>query len=275
MKAARLPPPLRAQLLQAPRSCPPPHSLLHQQRRTFFPNPLSSTTPTQNLTASRTLPYPASAIYSIIADVPKYSTFLPYCQESSITRWSSPDSSGKRWPSEAKLVVGWSNITETFHSRIYCVPERIVEAVGGNTATSLKGDEIAHHDISDPSPNTARESENSPLLTHLLTRWTISPFPYKPAPTQDGAQPRPQDKTNAPAKEQTQVSLSIEYQFASPVYSAMSAAVAPKVAGHLIEAFEKRVRALLGEADTGGPGMGGTQDVPGTREGVIKDGQEP
>ena len=48
-------------------------------------------------------------------------------------------------------------------------------------------------------------------------------------------------------KEQTEVTLAIEFQFASPVYTAMSATVMPLVAGKIIEAFEKRVVDLLDE----------------------------
>ena len=39
----------------------------------------------------------------------------------------------------------------------------------------------------------------------------------------------------------------IEAQFASAVYSALSQAAAPKVAGMMIEAFEKRAKSVLGK----------------------------
>jgi coenzyme Q-binding protein COQ10 len=42
----------------------------------------------------------------------------------------------------------------------------------------------------------------------------------------------------------TDVNLVIEYQFANPVYAALSAAAAPKVAEKMIEAFENRVKAV-------------------------------
>lgn len=74
------------------------------------------------------------------------------------------------------------------------------------------------------------------ILTQLLTRWTVRDFPYKP-PTEESA--------GQPAKEHSQVSLTIEYQFSNPMYSAMSGAVADKVAGVMIEAFEGRVKAVL------------------------------
>lgn len=39
--------------------------------------------------------------------------------------------------------------------------------------------------------------------------------------------------------------LTIEFQFANPLYTALSKAVAPQVAPKMIEAFEKRARKLL------------------------------
>lgn len=210
----------------------PPH---HHHNRTFL------TPPTQNLAASRTLPYPAPAIYSIIADVPSYSTFLPYCTSSAVTAWSRPDGNGTKWPSEARLTVGWKGFEESFTSRIYCVPGTIVEAVGGTTGTRLKREGLEHYDFDAPAPREA----GSGILNHLLTRWTVRPVPLQAAPS-GGA------RGAASAQDRTEVSLNIEFQFANPVYSAMSGAVADKVAGVMIEAFEKRVKAVL---DSKGEGI--------------------
>src|ERR1700753_4023053 len=97
---------------------------LQPQTRTFITPPL------QHLSAQRTLPYPSGPIYDIIAAVPAYSTFLPYCLSSTVTRWSRPDAElQRRWPEEAVLEIGWGAVRERFRSRIYCVPGRIVEAV--------------------------------------------------------------------------------------------------------------------------------------------------
>jgi coenzyme Q-binding protein COQ10 len=228
MKTLRFQP--LAQSLLRCRPIQPP--LLH--RRNFL------TPPTQTLTASRTLPYPAPEIYSIIADIPQYSSFLPYCTSSSVTAWSNSDKNGKKWPSEAKLVVGWKGFEEAFISKIYCVPGSIVEAVAGRTKTTLPKQELAHYDL-DGSHNSSTQEGNG-ILTHLLTRWTVRPFHYKPSPTQGGAQ---ESTTSEPPKEHTEVGLSIEFQFSNPVYSAMSGAVADRVAGTMIEAFEARVKHVL------------------------------
>ena len=65
-----------------------------------------------------------------------------------------------------------------------------------------------------------------------------------------------------PGQEKTEVSLSIEYQFANPMYAALSSAAAPKVAEKMIEAFEKRVRAVIeGPASVKKEGYGTSETV--------------
>ncbi|KAF2499391.1 hypothetical protein BU16DRAFT_423577, partial [Lophium mytilinum] len=210
------------------------------------------------LTASRVLPYAHNDLFNIIADVPSYATFLPYCQRSTVTKWSAADAHGKRWPSEATLVVGYVGVHEGFQSKVYCVAPGegkgntgvgIVEAVSGNGQTRLGPDLIAHH-LQDAAPSEgstqAEAAEgDSGLLTHLLTRWTLRPFMFKPPPGEGDAQPRPQDKADDEALSQTECSVSIEYAFANPIYGAMSAGAAPFVAERMIQAFEERVKDVL------------------------------
>jgi coenzyme Q-binding protein COQ10 len=178
-----------------------------------------------------------------------------------VTRWSNPDSNGQKWPEEAQLVVGWGGIQETFTSKIYCVPGKIVEAVGGRAQTNLKRDEIGHHThapgeskptsptSSSPFPSSlnpfasdATEDPAEGILTHLMTRWTVRPFPDNPPPVRSAPQ---EGNSDLAQKEHTEVSLAIEFQFSNPIYSAMSAAVTDRIAGLMIEAFEGRVKQVL------------------------------
>lgn len=192
-------------------------------------------TEAQSLSATRILPYKSSSLYTLIADVDSYSSFLPYCTESKVNKWSEPDSNGKRWPSEADLKVGWGGFEETFTSRLYCVPGSVVEALGGEAVTTLPKSDLAHHSAALNAPAAANG-----VFQSITTRWTVKPFHYKP-PTG-----RPQtDKTEHPARDQTEVHLTIDFQFSNPIYAALSKAVAPKVAGIMIEAFEVRARKLL------------------------------
>lgn len=67
-----------------------------------------------------------------------------------------------------------------------------------------------------------------------------------------------------PGQEKTEVSLAIEYEFANPMYGALSSAAAPKVAEKMIEAFEKRVKAVVeGPASV-------SQKGSGTSEGILR-----
>ena len=217
----------------------------HDRIRPFVSGPFSGP---QILTASRTLPYPQRAIFDVISDVSTYNTYLPYCRESTVTRLSEPASvDGKRYPEEGKLSVGFNEgVSEEFWSRVYCVPCDVVEAVSGRSETTLDPETIRHHSLRAAGEEDPTRKEA--VLTHLLTRWTLRPFMYKPPPasaTHPSSTHKNHDETSpVPSREKTDVSLHIEFQFANPVYAALSQAAAPKVAEKMIEAFEKRVREM-------------------------------
>ena len=213
-----------------PISALPP--LRTKARRSFITLP---GTEAQSLSATRILPYKSSSLYTLIADVDSYSSFVPYCVESKVTKWSGADKDGERWPSEADLKVGWGGYEEKFTSRLFCVPGSIVEALSGDAVTDIPKASLAHHSATFEAPATANA-----IFQSLSTRWTVKPFHYKP-PT---GQPQT-DKTLHPARDQTEVHLTLNFQFSNPIYAALSKAVAPKVAGMMIEAFEIRARRLL------------------------------
>lgn len=124
---------------------------------------------------------------------------------------------------------------EVFTSRLFCVPGSVVEALSGDAKTSLPKSELSHHGDSVNGPAISNS-----VFTSLSTMWKVKPFHYKP-PTG-----RPQTDTAVePAKDQTEVTLALEFAFANPIYAALSKAVAPKVAGIMIEAFEIRAKRLL------------------------------
>lgn len=252
--------PMARSFLQPTNRLPP---IYQQHRRTFVSNPFSGPS---TLVASRTLQYPHKVIFDIISDVSSYHHFIPYCVSSEVTKHSNPaPSTGKTYPEEAYLTVGFdNNVSEKFYSRIYCVPDTVVEAVSGNSVTSLKADEIGHHNA---RPERAQDpSRNETILTHLSTRWTLRPFPYKPPPT-SATHPSTTHMNHAetspiPGQEKTEVSLAIEYEFANPMYGALSSAAAPKVAEKMIEAFEKRVKAVVeGPASVNHKGSGTSERI--------------
>jgi len=220
--------------------------------RTFF-----SAAPA-DLTASRTLAYPAMKIFDIISDIDSYPQFIPYCQSAKVTSHSKEDEHYKRkWPQEATLIVGYGDqIKESFTSRVYCVPPiseegragmGYVEAVSGEADHNMDESHIEHHKASSGDASAA-SSKDSPM-EYLKTRWTVRAYPFKPSP--DGSKsPKSVDGQEAnsedlAATEMCDVTLSIQYKFRNPMYDMMSRAVAPKLADSMVEAFEKRVRSLL------------------------------
>lgn len=112
-------------------------------------------------------------------------------------------------PAIADLHVGWGGFNEIFTSRLRCVPGVSVEAVSGD-------------------PASADAKAASAVFKSLVTRWHLRPV------RQDSSSPS------------TEVHLTIKYQFVNPLYAAVSAAVSDKVAGLMIEAFEKRALEELG-----------------------------
>lgn len=233
---------------------------------------LSSASTPQTLTATSILPYPAAALYALIADIPAYPTFVPYCTTASTIAFSAPDPLlGKRWPRIADLRVGWGPYDERFRSRVYCLPNTILESVAGEARCSISAKELPHYhnecevergaDVGgkklhadknesqhdDALAGSTAEGTNTSIFTSLLSRWTLREFPFKPPP-RDGSPP-PQEEglaSSEPSRQRTEVGLVIEVQFANPVYAALSQAAGPKVAGIMIEAFEKRAREVLG-----------------------------
>ncbi|KXL43690.1 hypothetical protein M433DRAFT_69315 [Acidomyces richmondensis BFW] len=227
--------PVTTALLQSSKSSPTlshacrlalrPHT--NHFRRPFVSELFNASTSPQRLTASRTLPHPASLIYDVIADVDAYASFLPYCQASTVTKRSAPTATdGKTYPEEAYLSIGFNDsVAERFWSRIYCVPGRVVEAVAGSTETTLTPDEIRHHNPRPQREEDGDQTRNPQILSHLLTRWTLRP--------------------ELLGQEMTEVNLAIEFQFANPMYAALSSAAAPMVAEKMIGAFERRVKSIV------------------------------
>lgn len=180
--------------------------LRHSQRRQFF-NIGASLETTQTLSESKVLPYPREALYELIADVDSYRQFVPYCSRSEVTQWSAADDQGRKWPTQADMHVGWGGFNEAFTSRLRCVPGVSVEAVSG-----------------DPS---GKGEDASAVFKSLVTRWSLRSEPKAPSTS-------------------TIVDLSIRYQFVNPLYAAVSATVSDKIAGMMVEAFERQARARLG-----------------------------
>lgn len=131
-------------------------------------------------------------------------------------------------------MVGYGNLTESFTSRVYCIPGRAVESVGGDAETSLGSQDIRHHlENAAHHPPSKSTGGGNGILTHLRSRWDIDSL----------------------SNDSTKVTLSLEFAFANPMYAALSAGVAPMVAEVMIKAFEGRVQEVM-RRDPGLAGKG-------------------
>lgn len=67
----------------------------------------------QSLKLKRVLNHPPGDFYSVVSDVEKYSSFLPYCSNSVITRRND-----QGVPELARLQIGWKHLNESYESKL-------------------------------------------------------------------------------------------------------------------------------------------------------------
>lgn len=144
-----------------------------------------------------------------------------------------------------------------------------MEAIAGQARTTIPASDLKHY------KKSAREETvpGNELFESLLTRWTLREFPFKPLPP-DGKIPQV-GNASLPSRARTEVNLTIEVKFASAVYAALSQAAAPKVAGVLIEAFEKRVKEVLGEGEVGPGERMGSEEHSALEGNIRQRGEAP
>ena len=210
------------------------------------------------LAVSRTFPASPMTIFETIADIPSYPAYLPYVSAAEVISYSARRDVyfKQKWPARASLTIGFhEKISETFTSRVFCVPPvphkgragvGFIEAISGPEAPvpSFGADEdVSHYDLG--STSTGSEEVASGPLAFLRTRWTVASHPYKPAPPGAEETHAANLEPEVRAKEMTDVSLVVEYRFQNPVYGLMGQAAGRQVAEKMIEAFEKRVKQIL------------------------------
>ncbi|KAJ9121637.1 hypothetical protein QFC22_002257 [Naganishia vaughanmartiniae] len=164
----------------------------------------------QKFHARKILPYTQEQLYNIVADVPSYSKFIPFCASSSVV--ASPTSatpaqglqvSREPFDVEAELQVGFGNFSEKYTSRVQGVPFESV------TATV----------------------KDSPLFHNLHST-------YSPAANAT---------VTSPSDGPTMLTIDLSFSFASPLHRMASQAFLPKVQDMMVEAFEKRCLQVYGK----------------------------
>ncbi|CAP72882.1 uncharacterized protein PODANS_2_3140 [Podospora anserina S mat+] len=207
---SRQPPPLQSRKPQSR-----PHS------RTFLTSllpPLPTTAPITTLSATKVLPYPPSEIYSLIADINSYHRFLPHCTHSLITSFTPKTN----LPKTGDLTVGWGPITQSYTSRVYCIPCTTVEAVSGNASPTIPLDVLRKHGYENTEGD--KKGLEGGVFESLCTKWTVREV-------KGGV---------------TEVKLVVRFRFANPAVGLAVRAVADEMVGRMICAFEGRAREVCG-----------------------------
>ncbi|CAK7568497.1 MAG: Coenzyme Q-binding protein coq10, mitochondrial [Sporothrix epigloea] len=200
----------------------------------------------QSITTSRTLPYAAADLFNIISDVDAYEQFLPHCTSSRVTHWrdnksvaaasSSRQANNSQWPARADLTVGWGPLSQSYSSRVYCVPGHgVVEAVSGRAGVpTLTAAERAEIGLDAGEDDAGRRlgmqtASGDDTFESLVTRWTVSSLPAS--------------RTPGPW---TRVELQILFQFRNPLYQIATSQLSKEMVTKMVDKFEARAAALLG-----------------------------
>ncbi|KAJ5550780.1 hypothetical protein N7461_005478 [Penicillium sp. DV-2018c] len=196
-------------------------------------NSNNNTSRNRVLKATRNLPYSPTLLYKVIASVESYSEFLPFLTASTVTA-RDPETG---YPTQAFLTVGYGPLSEAFTSRVICDVEKLtVEAKSGAEYANEvqaglgKGSSGSASGLSGFFPGA-----DEGLFEYLTTKWELVPI----APAAAGG-------AGGQGKPLTKVNLEVRFEFRSDMHAALMSAVEGKMAGVMIEAFEKRIREVEG-----------------------------
>ncbi|KAJ1909419.1 hypothetical protein IWQ60_011179 [Tieghemiomyces parasiticus] len=180
-------------------------------RRTFLnlgsllPDPAKLTRP-QEYTEQQILPFSPAQVYKVVADVDRYSAFVPWCARSAYHRrptatirpCSVPEAKGvsvRHIVDQADLEVGFQAFKERYTSIVTQEEPWRVEAV----------------------------SRQSDLFRLLRTNWEFVPYPLA-----------------KPDSQRCLVRFSIQFQFNSPIYAQVSGLFFDQVCKQMVNAFKQR-----------------------------------
>ncbi|WVF68449.1 hypothetical protein IAT40_003215 [Kwoniella sp. CBS 6097] len=228
----------------------------------------------QRFHARKILPYSQTQLYSLVSDVPSYSSFIPFCNSSTVLSRPAPSPSSSptttttstastmTGPLKGKELANWTPGTKPFEVLAELavgfggLEERYVSKVVGKPFESV----------------TATATKQTPLFKSLITRWSFAPASSQsphpsfnptstsPTPTRSSASssssssPSPsepvtpgQQSSQSPDVGPTLLTIDLAFNFANPLHRIASQAVLPKVADKMIEAFEKRCLKVYGK----------------------------
>lgn len=164
---------------------------------------------------------------------------------------------------------------EVFRSKVYCVPNRLLEAVVGvGVRTTIPRGELPHYYYHGESPKRGveendglvregdRETAGSGLIRSLRARWTFQ----QRMNGREAAELRDFSKHSleeGQAEVSTAVGLDVEVQFGgNPLYAVLAEGILDQVTRVMIDAFEKRAKEVLRKENSTGKLEGdGVKDV--------------
>jgi coenzyme Q-binding protein COQ10 len=74
--------------------------------------------------------YSQKQLYAIVADIPSYSHFIPFCQSSSVLGKPSFKPDGEAFDVDAELKVGFGGLEERYTSKVVGRPYKVVTVSG-------------------------------------------------------------------------------------------------------------------------------------------------
>lgn len=148
-------------------------------------------------------------IYAVVADVAKYSQFLPWCVQSIVHSSNSTDVM-KVTEMDATLSVGFSFLKEKYTSDVTLVPGQSIHA-------RLQGD--------------------STLLRELRCDWRFMPFTADPKQVAAAGKPHPVA---------SEVDFRVSFAFRNPLHTNLTSMVMSNVVTVMTKSFEERITALHG-----------------------------
>jgi coenzyme Q-binding protein COQ10 len=191
--------------------------------------------------------YTPQQLYSVIADVDAYQSFLPFATDSRVLSavrlstegkgkatqrtqdkgWLVGGAHGEQWEMDAELKIGAMGYNEGYVSKVQTkkwemVAVRLVFFSKGRAWSAYRRCCLQA---------TAKDSS---LFKHLVTTWHLSPLPTS-------------SQSASPDRPRTRVDLHLAYAFVSPFHAAAVGAMWEKVSGMMVGGFEKRVEDVYGK----------------------------
>ncbi|GAA5959107.1 hypothetical protein JCM3765_006344 [Sporobolomyces pararoseus] len=168
----------------------------------------------------KVMPYTPKELYTVIADVDSYHQFLPFTSSSKVLS-ASQLSNSQSSTSTNLAEKGWLRADEGQKGQKWVMDAELrIGAMGFDEGY------VSRVEMEIPRTVKATAKDTS-MFRHLVNVWTFTPL-------------------SSSSRPQTQVDLSLEYAFTSPLHAAAISTVWDKVSALMVQKFEERVAQVHG-----------------------------